>query len=50
MRKKHLTTGLIGTLTLIAFFLARIYQEPLDERFASLNKIHQLEKKLSGDL
>jgi len=32
----------------IAFFLARIYQEPLVKRFASLNKIHQLEKQLSG--
>ena len=32
----------------IAFFLARIYREPLVKRFASLNKIHQLEKQLSG--
>jgi len=32
----------------IAFFLARIYREPLVKKFASLNKIHQLEKQLSG--
>lgn len=32
----------------IAFFLARIYREPLVEKFASLNKIHQLEKKVTG--
>jgi uncharacterized membrane protein YdjX (TVP38/TMEM64 family) len=32
----------------IAFFLARIYREPLVKRFASLNKIHQLEKQLPG--
>lgn len=32
----------------IAFFLARIYREPLVERFASLNKIHALEKQVSG--
>ena len=32
----------------IAFFLARIYREPLVERFASLNKIHQLGKQVSG--
>jgi uncharacterized membrane protein YdjX (TVP38/TMEM64 family) len=31
-----------------AFFLARIYREPLVERFASLNKIHELEKQISG--
>ena len=33
----------------IAFFLARIYREPLVERFASLNKIHELEKQVSGE-
>ena len=32
----------------IAFFLARIYREPLVERFASLNKIHTLGKQVSG--
>jgi len=32
----------------IAFFLARVYREPLVERFASLNKIHELEKQVSG--
>lgn len=32
----------------IAFFLARIYREPLVTRFASLNKIHKLEKQISG--
>jgi uncharacterized membrane protein YdjX (TVP38/TMEM64 family) len=32
----------------VAFFLARIYREPLVERFASLNRIHELEKKLTG--
>jgi uncharacterized membrane protein YdjX (TVP38/TMEM64 family) len=32
----------------IAFFLARFYREPLVERFATLNKIHELEKKLAG--
>jgi uncharacterized membrane protein YdjX (TVP38/TMEM64 family) len=32
----------------IAFFLARIYREPLVERFASLNKIHKLEKQVTG--
>jgi uncharacterized membrane protein YdjX (TVP38/TMEM64 family) len=32
----------------IAFFLARIYREPLVERFATLNKIHQLEKQATG--
>jgi len=32
----------------IAFFLARTYREPLVTRFASLNKIHQLEKQVSG--
>jgi uncharacterized membrane protein YdjX (TVP38/TMEM64 family) len=32
----------------IAFFLARIYREPLVGRFASLNKIHQLGKEASG--
>jgi len=32
----------------IAFFLARFYREPLVERFATLNKIHELEKKLTS--
>lgn len=32
----------------IAFFLARIYREPLVSRFASLNIIHKLEKQASG--
>lgn len=32
----------------VAFFLARIYREPLVKRFASLNKIHQLEKQITG--
>src|SRR3990167_850935 len=32
----------------IAFFLARIYREPLVTRFASLNNIHKLEKQVSG--
>ena len=32
----------------IAFFLARIYREPLVSRFASLNKINQLGKQISG--
>lgn len=32
----------------IAFFLARIYREPLVERFASLNKIHDLERSITG--
>jgi len=32
----------------IAFFLARVYREPLVSRFASLNKIHKLEKQVSG--
>jgi uncharacterized membrane protein YdjX (TVP38/TMEM64 family) len=32
----------------IAFLSARIYREPLVERFASLNKIHELEKQLKG--
>lgn len=40
----------IGILagTTIAFFLARIYREPLVVRFASLKKIHEMEKELSG--
>lgn len=40
----------IGILfgTSIAFFLARIYREPLVGRFASLNKIHKLGKEVSG--
>jgi uncharacterized membrane protein YdjX (TVP38/TMEM64 family) len=37
---------LLGTST--AFFLARIYREPLVSRFASLNNIHKLEKKVQG--
>jgi uncharacterized membrane protein YdjX (TVP38/TMEM64 family) len=32
----------------MAFFLARIYREPLVERFTSLRNIHKLEKQLSG--
>lgn len=32
----------------IAFFLARIYREPLVSKFASLNNIHKLEKQASG--
>ena len=32
----------------IAFFLARIYREPLVERFASLSKIQKLEKQVTG--
>ncbi len=32
----------------IAFFLARIYREPLVTRFTSLSKIHKLEKQVSG--
>lgn len=32
----------------IAFFLARIYREPLVGKFASLNKIRQLGKQASG--
>lgn len=41
------TTGiLLGTST--AFFLARVYREPLVGRFASLNNIHKLEKQVSG--
>lgn len=32
----------------IAFFLARVYREPLVSRFASLNKIHKLGKQVSG--
>ncbi len=32
----------------IAFFLARVYREPLVSRFASLNKINQLGKQVSG--
>jgi uncharacterized membrane protein YdjX (TVP38/TMEM64 family) len=31
-----------------AFFLARIYREPLVKRFVSLKKIHEAEKKLTG--
>lgn len=40
----------IGILlgTSIAFFLARVYREPLVSRFVSLHKIHQLEKQVSG--
>ena len=32
----------------IAFFLARIYREPLVSQFASLNNIHKLGKQVSG--
>lgn len=32
----------------LAFFLARIYREPLVERFAPLSKIQKLEKQLTG--
>jgi len=32
----------------IAFFLARIYREPLVQRFATLNKIRELEKQITG--
>lgn len=32
----------------IAFFLARIYREPLVSRFASLNKVQELGKQVSG--
>jgi uncharacterized membrane protein YdjX (TVP38/TMEM64 family) len=32
----------------VAFFLARIYREPLVSRFASLNNIHKLEKQVTG--
>ena len=34
--------------TSIAFWLARIYKEPLISRFVSLKKIHEHEKELSG--
>ncbi len=34
--------------TSIAFWLARIYREPLVTRFVSLKRIHELEKKISG--
>jgi len=34
--------------TSIAFWLARIYKEPLVARFVSLKKIHELEKEISG--
>ena len=42
--------NLIGILlgTSIAFFLARIYREPLVGRFASLSKINKLGKQISG--
>jgi uncharacterized membrane protein YdjX (TVP38/TMEM64 family) len=44
------TCNMIGILlgTSVAFFLARIYREPLVTRFATLNKIHQLSKQVSG--
>jgi uncharacterized membrane protein YdjX (TVP38/TMEM64 family) len=32
----------------IAFFMARFYREPLVQRFATLNKIHELEKQVTG--
>jgi uncharacterized membrane protein YdjX (TVP38/TMEM64 family) len=32
----------------VAFFLARIYREPMVRRFTSLNKIHEVEKKFTG--
>jgi uncharacterized membrane protein YdjX (TVP38/TMEM64 family) len=41
------TAGLLLGKSL-AFFLARIYREPLVERFATLNKIHEIEKKVTG--
>lgn len=34
--------------TSIAFWLARIYREPLVTRFVSLKRIHELEKQISG--
>ncbi len=34
--------------TSIAFWLARIYREPMLERFVSLERIHNLEKEISG--
>ncbi len=34
--------------TSIAFWLARIYKEPLLARFVSLKRIHELEKEISG--
>src|SRR3989344_8003547 len=34
--------------TSIAFWLARIYREPLVTRFVSLKRIHELERQLSG--
>lgn len=34
--------------TSIAFWLARIYKEPLVGRFVSLKRIHELEKEISG--
>jgi uncharacterized membrane protein YdjX (TVP38/TMEM64 family) len=41
------TTGLLLGKS-VAFFLARIYREPLVERFATLSKIHEMEKKVTG--
>ncbi|MBI4089715.1 MAG: TVP38/TMEM64 family protein [Candidatus Levybacteria bacterium] len=32
----------------VAFWLARIYREPLVARFVSLKRIHELEKEISG--
>ncbi|MBI2613977.1 MAG: VTT domain-containing protein [Candidatus Levybacteria bacterium] len=42
--------NVVGILlgTSIAFFLARIYREPLVSRFASINKIKDLGKQVSG--
>jgi len=34
--------------TSIAFWLARIYREPLVTRFVSLKRVHELEKQISG--
>lgn len=43
----YTATGIfIGTS--IAFWLARIYREPLVARFVSLKRIHELEKQISG--
>ncbi len=42
----NLTGILLGAS--VAFFLARVYREPLVEKFTSLNKIHKLEKQVSG--
>jgi uncharacterized membrane protein YdjX (TVP38/TMEM64 family) len=42
------TASGIFTGTSIAFFLARTYREPLVERFASIKRIHKLEKQITG--